>query len=637
MRVICTAGHVDHGKSTLVKALTGMEPDRFAEERRRGLTIDLGFAWTRLDQPGAPHAETIAFVDLPGHERFIANMLAGAGPIELALLVIAADEGWMPQTQEHLDILELLGVSRAVVAITKADLVTSEEQRQAADLARHQLAASPLAAAQIVIVSARRGQGLDSLRRALADMVRSAPPPADLARPRLWVDRVFTITGAGTVVTGTLRDGSIRAGDQLVVLPSGIPARVRGLQSLNEPVSEVAPGARVAINLAGVPRESVGRGDALGMAGEWLAVAEFDAWIRALPGGEIAGKGDWHLHIGSAERTARVLPLSGAAIGGGRDSARDAQQFARIRLDRPLPATAGDAFVLREAGRRATLGGGLVVDADPPQSPRGSAARTLRVRQLTARRAALDAGDRGELLALHVQERGAAEVARARAALGLGPEQAAAAAQRHGLQSLGGFYATAAQAERWSAAALDAVRLGHVDRPLDPTVPRDVAIRAAVGAGCPASAAPGVIEVLLAAGRLAADGPGLRIPEHRSRLDPSQSAARDALLAALRREPFRPPPLGVTARAAGASEALIRALAADGTLARLGPDLAFTAEALDAAVTVLLDAFRQEGPLTAGRAKELLGTSRKYALPLLEELDRQGRTRRTGDTREVLG
>ncbi|MGH8902562.1 MAG: selenocysteine-specific translation elongation factor, partial [Egibacteraceae bacterium] len=370
MRVVCTAGHVDHGKSTLVRALTGMEPDRFAEERRRGLTIDLGFAWTQIGDPPI----TVAFVDLPGHERFVGNMLAGAGPVSLALFVVAADEGWMPQSQEHLDILDLLGVRHGLVALTKADTVDEDTIAIGAELVREQLEATAFADVEITPVSAVTGEGLDHLAERLAFALAKAPEAPDLGRPRLWIDRSFSIKGAGTVVTGTLGGGRLRVGDELAVLPGRRTARVRGLQALQAGIDEAAPGSRVAVNLTGLDRAEAARGDALGRPGQWRAVRSLDAWVRALPGQQIGRKGAWHLHAGSAERNARIYPLAGERVGD--------DGFARVVLDRAVALVAGDRFVLREAGRHTTAGGGLVLDADPSARPRGRAARVARGDQL---------------------------------------------------------------------------------------------------------------------------------------------------------------------------------------------------------------------------------------------------------------
>lgn len=622
MHVVCTAGHVDHGKSTLVRALTGMEPDRFAEERRRGLTIDLGFAWADLGTP----PRTVAFVDLPGHERFVANMLAGAGAIDLALFVVAADEGWMPQSQEHLDILDLLGVSRGVVALTKAETVDPETLDVSEALVREQLTGTAFGAVDVVPVSAVTGAGLPQLVQRLAAVLESAPPAADRGRPRLWVDRSFSIRGAGTVVTGTLAGGSVRTGDELAVLPAGRRARVRGLQSLKAQVEQAPPGSRVAINLSGLDREQVGRGDAVGIAEQWLAVTAADAWVRALPGHEIARRGAWHLHAGSGEWLVRVAPLHGRPVSG--------SGFVRLELGSPAPLTAGDRFVLREAGRQATLGGGVVLDPDPPR-PRGRAEREARAEALRRRRDSL--GDRGALLALHVAERGAADRDRAAAAVGLTGPEAAAAARTRGLLPLGPALADPTAAGRWTAAVGDALRDYHTANPVDRVAPKNLALRAAAAAGCPRYLTGPLLDALVRLRRVVAEGPGVRDPSHRVELDPAQAAARSALLAALESQPFSPPSLSTAAEESRASAPLVREMEAAGDLVRLAPDLAITAAALEQAVGRLHTVFAVEGPLTAARAKEVLSTSRKYALPLLEELDRRGRTRRRGDVRDVIG
>jgi selenocysteine-specific elongation factor len=621
MDVVCTAGHVDHGKSTLVRALTGMEPDRFAEERRRGLTIDIGFAWTRLDG-----GRTLAFVDLPGHERFIANMLAGAGPVECALLVVAADEGWKPQTQEHTDILALLQVSAGVVAITKADAVDAEQLARTTSDVRARLAATTLAGAPIVAVAAPTGQGLDDLRAALSSVLDARPPVADHQRPRLWIDRSFSIKGAGTVVTGTLGGGTLRTGDDVTILPGGHRARIRGLQSLKSDEQAVGPGARVAVNLAGLPRDAVGRGDALVVADQWLLTDEVDAWVRILPTLQVGQRGAWHLHAGSGEWVARVRPLGASTL-------RD-EGYVRLQLRSPAALTAGDRFVLRDAGRRVTVAGGIVLDP-VPQPLRSTAARRGRSEQLDARRHALVAADRGALLNLHVAERGAATLHASAAAAGLTTQDAVTAAAAAGLLTLGPALAHPQAAAQWTAAVDAALRTHHRQHPVDRTAPRDVALRAAAGAGCPDDLAGTFLDVLVRLGRVAAEGTGIRHPDHTVRLDPAQQRARDALLAALNASPFSPPGLADTAAAAAADPALVRELEAAGELVRIAPDIAVTGQALTAAVQRLRSAYAEQGPTTAAQAKEALATTRKYALPLLEELDRRGITQRRGDVRDV--
>jgi selenocysteine-specific elongation factor len=619
MRVVCTAGHVDHGKSSLVRGLTGMEPDRFEEEQRRGLTIDLGFAWTAIG------SHTVAFVDLPGHERFITNMLAGAGPVETTLFVVAADEGWKPQSQEHLDILSLLGVRRGVVALTKADAVDADGRAAAVDALRGRLAHSLIADAAIVPCSAVTGEGLDELRTSLAALLDDAPSPVDEGRPRLWVDRSFSVHGSGTVVTGTLTGGAIAAGDELALLPGGQPCRVRGLQSLGASVSRAEPGSRVAVNLGGLDRTQARRGDALALAGQWPACAVFEAWVQVLPGQEVSRKGAWQLHAGSAKRSATLLPVLGRTL--------TEPGFVRVELDEPLPLAAGDRFVLREAGRWATVAGGTVVDASPAAAPRGPG-RAPRHTALEARRDAIRADDRALLLGLHVKERRSAVLAEAAAACGLVGAEATEAARGQGLLPLGAAVVHPAAAADWSAAALEGLRAHHAAHPLEPAAPKDVALRAVTAAGCPADLATPLIDALTRLGRIAAEGPGLRAPDHAVALDPVQAAARDALLTALREQPFAPPRLSEAVASTGVPEAVVRQLERQGVVVRLAPDLVLAAEAIPAAADCLRAAFGEQA-FTAAQAKDTWGTTRKYAVPLLEELDRRALTRRSGDLRTL--
>ncbi|WP_460461314.1 GTP-binding protein, partial [Angustibacter peucedani] len=361
MHVLATAGHVDHGKSSLVRALTGQEPDRHAEERRRGLTLDLGFVWTVLGT--GPDAEQLAFVDVPGHERFVPTMLAGVGPVPAVVLVVAADEGWKPQTQEHVDALDALGVRHGLVVVSRSDLA---DPGAVAAQSVQRLSSTSLAGAEVVAASARTGEGLDDVRAALLRLVRSLPAP-DLDAPvRLWVDRSFTVRGSGTVVTGTLDAGTLRRGDRLVVSGGdGPPAEVavRGLQSLEHPYEAVPAVARVAVNLRGVERADVGRGHALVTPGRFVVTASVDVRLRAPAGRDLPDRAPSTtlLHLGSAQVEAHVRPLS--------------SDLWRLRLARPLPLHVGDAGLLRDPGRHAVLAGLTVLDVDPPAlRRRGSAA-----------------------------------------------------------------------------------------------------------------------------------------------------------------------------------------------------------------------------------------------------------------------
>lgn len=351
MHVVATAGHVDHGKSTLVRALTGMEPDRLAEERRRGLTIDLGFCWTIL-----PSGATVAFVDVPGHERFVPTMLAGAGPAPAVMFVVAADEGWMPQSEEHLAALDALGVRHGVLAVTRADLADPAAALRAT---RQRLAGTALAGIEAVPVSAPTGDGLDRLREALDRLGSRLPPPRRDAPVRLWIDRSFSIRGAGTVVTGTLPAGRLRTGEALELSGHAGGVRVRALQSLGRPVGEVAAVARVAVNLRGVDHRAVRRGDALLSPGRFRLTDLVDVRLHGDPPDTLPA--ETTLHIGAAAVTARVRPLGG--------------DLARLRLSRPLPLHLGDRALLREPGRHRVAGAVTVLDvAPPPLARRGAAA-----------------------------------------------------------------------------------------------------------------------------------------------------------------------------------------------------------------------------------------------------------------------
>lgn len=356
MHVVATAGHVDHGKSTLVLGLTGMDPDRFAEEKTRGLTIDLGFAWTRL-----PSGREIAFVDVPGHVRFIKNMLAGVGAIDACLFVVAATEGWKPQSEEHLRILELLGTRHGVVALTKTALVDDDWRELARLDVIDRLAGSFLENAPIVDVDVPGGLGVDSLQAALDKLLEGTPTATDRARPRLWVDRSFAAKGSGTVVTGTLAGGSMAVDDELILLPSGARVRVRSLQTHKSSITMATPGRRLAVNISGVSHDEVTRGDALVRAGEWEPATTIDCSLHVLPSvdHDVSRRGAYQAYVGSGEHAVRLRVLGGTALPPG------AEGLVRLYLPMRLPLLPGDRYVLRESGRSETVGGGEVLDVAP--------------------------------------------------------------------------------------------------------------------------------------------------------------------------------------------------------------------------------------------------------------------------------
>ncbi|HVM66484.1 MAG TPA: selenocysteine-specific translation elongation factor [Acidimicrobiales bacterium] len=567
MRVLATAGHVDHGKSTLVLALTGTDPDRLAEEKARGLTIDLGFAACTL-----PTGEDVAFVDVPGHVRFIKNMLAGVGAVDACLFVVAATEGWKPQSEEHLRILSLLGITDGVIALTKVGVV-DDEWRELAELdVRDHVAGTFLDGAELVAVDAIDGTGVAELRAALGRLVSAVPAAADRGRPRLWVDRSFPVRGAGTVVTGTLTGGTVRVDEEVAIEPGGVVARVRRLHSHHVALTSAAPGRRLAVNLTGVPHDRVGRGQAVVRPGQWHRARVVDASLSVLAsvGHDVERRGAYAAYIGSGEFPVRLRVLGAHAIPAG------GAGLVRLWLPTGLPLLPGDRFVLREAGRSETVGGGEVLDVDPVR-PASRAAPSRSVARVVAERGWVDA----ELL-----ERLTGEVVAP--TLGhwvVDPAQLASA--RSSLQ---------AAVSRAGAGGLDVAAL-------------DEHQRAVLAVGLPG--------VVVHAGRA---------------VDESQStdavpAAAAALLAALEAVPYSPPDVAAADRAAA------RELQRRGLAVEAGP-VWFAASAVAsarAAVAGLLAA--QPGGVTVSEVREALGSSRKHVVPLLEHLDATGVTRRRGDVR----
>jgi selenocysteine-specific elongation factor len=628
VRVICTAGHVDHGKSSLVRALTGMEPDRLAEEQRRSMTIDIGFAWCSLVPGDISGRRTVAFVDLPGHHRFIGNMLAGASSVGVALLVVSADDGPMPQTMEHLAILDLLGVEHGLVAVTKTDLVDEATVEIAVDLMREALAGTSLAAAPVVPVSTVTGENLDTVRETLLKVIDGLPVEDDTGRPRLWVDRSFSVRGAGTVVTGTLRQGFLAVDEEVVVVPGGQSARIRGMQSLERQLDRVGPGSRVAVNLVGVARKDVSRGAAVVRPGQWLDVRTIEASVRTLPDRPLMAKGDWHLHCGSGEWKVTLRTVTGRPV-----PAAD-EGLVRIELPGPVPVAPGDRFVLRELGRQVTVSGGIVLDVAPGAPARGRAGRESRVTRLAARLESLQARDRMGLVADHARAHLLVSQADIVGLAGLGRQDQGGAVDER-LVRLGGMLVDAENAARWRAAAAAAVARYHDGHPTERAAPKDVAVRAAVADGCPPAVGPLLVANAVDRRELAAEGTGVRMPGHQVRLSEGQAQAAEQLMDLLTQGGFAPPELPDALARAGAGD-VIRELEASGRIVRIAPDLAMTSDILERAHELLFAAYLEDGPLTASRARDVLGTTRKYVLPLLAALDQRGCTRRRGDLRVVL-
>ena len=605
MQVIGTAGHVDHGKSTLVRRLTGIDPDRFAEEKRRGLTIDLGFAWLPL-----PSGREVGVVDVPGHERFVRNMLAGAGGITVCLFVVAANEGWMPQSAEHLAILDVLGVSSGVVALTKTDAVDEETVELARTEVAEHLTGTTLAGIPVIPCSATTGAGIDELVDALDRAVGSTSPPADTDSPRLWVDRVFTIAGAGTVVTGTLMRGSLVAGEEVEIAPEGRRARIRTIQSHKKELARVGPGNRVALNLAGLARQGAERGDAVVRPGSWRPATRVDVSLRVLPEAitgsnvTVTEKGAHLLYAGSAETPVRLGLLGTSKVEPGETA------FAQLHLASPLPLARGDRFVIRDAGRVLTLGGGEVLDPLPAGARRSDAGRVRLLEELA------DADDEGAL-ALLVGAAGGLDAGEARFRAG--------AAAAEGVVQLGSWLVTPERRDELERRVLDALEAHHRAQPLEKGMARET-LKGAV------PLRPDAFDALLdGAGGVVQEGALVRAAGHSVALAPEQEEARRRVLDTIESGGFTPP----LADELGADRTLLRALVDRGDLVGIG-DFYLTASQADSAKRRVSASIDASGGMTVAQIRDLLGTTRKYAVPVCEWLDAEGVTRRRGDLR-VLG
>jgi selenocysteine-specific elongation factor len=580
MDVVATAGHVDHGKSTLVKALTGMEPDRWEEERRRGLTIDLGFAWTTL-----PSGRRLAVVDVPGHERFVGNMLAGVGSVPAALVVVAADDGWSAQTAEHVAVLDALGVRHGLLVVTKADLA---EPGPVLDDALERLAGTSLGRLPAAAVSARTGAGLPELTAALAEVLAGLPAPDPAAPVRLWVDRAFTIRGAGTVVTGTLAAGTVTAGDRLDLGDRAVS--VRGLQSLGAPVAAASATARVALNLRGVGVEEISRGDALLTPGAFRRTADLDvSLVRAT---EERLPAELVVHIGSATVSARVRPLGGAAL--------------RLRLAAELPLRVGDRLLLRDPGARRVFGAD-VRDVDPPGLRRRGAARSRAVE--LAEQPLGEAGARADLARRRFVRR--ADFV----AMGW-PVPADATA-------VGPWLVAPGLADELAARVPQVVARYRQLRPLEPGPPTAVLRQALDLPDADLVLAVVRPPLTLRDGRVVADAVGL---------PPEVQRAVDAIRARLAAEPFAAPEAGDLA-AAGLGPRELAAAVREQQLVRIAEGI-YLAPGVAEVARARLAGLAQ--PFTLSAARQAWGTSRRVAVPLAEWLDARGTTVRLPDNTRRL-
>jgi len=644
MRVIGTAGHVDHGKSTLVLALTGIDPDRLREEKEREMTIDLGFAWLVLPPPsGAEGAasgpETVGVIDVPGHIDFIKNMLAGVGGIDAALFVVAADEGVMPQTREHLAILDLLQVPAGVVALTKTDAVTEDGwiELVQADLAST-LQGTCLESAPIVPVSARTGADLPKLKQALADVLTTVPPRRDKGAPRLPVDRIFTIAGFGTVVTGTLSDGQFRVGDEVEIMPEGLKARIRGMQTHKKSVEIGLPGSRLAINLTGVRPDDLRRGMVVARPGALRPADMLDVRLR------LVRSDDWHASLGHSDQ---IDFFSGAAEVPARVRLLDAEEiragqagWAQLVLESPVAVAAGDRFIVRQPSPSLTVGGGIIVNPHPARRWRRFQAEVLAQLETLARGtpqdlifhalarsepAPLKTAVEGSGLDAQAAEPVVAEMLTNGELIALGAIQPPYAKSMTPVISQGGWHTLAAR-------MAESLSDYHAQFPLRPGMGREELKGRVQGRDkWPAKLFNELVGRAAAEGYLVEAGEFLARPTHRIAFSAAQQAKVNALLAAFKRQPMTPPSMAESLAMTDAE--ILSALMHQGTLVRLSEDVLLSGETYDEMVKWIIETIKAQGSITVAQVRDRFNTSRKYALALMERLDELKITRRVGDER----
>ena len=618
MYVIGTAGHVDHGKSTLVKALTNIDPDRLPEEKEREMTIDLGFAWLTL-----PSGREVSIVDVPGHERFIKNMLAGVGGMDLALLVVAADESVMPQTREHLAILDILRVKRGLVVVTKADTVDEELLELVKAEVEDAVIGTTFEGAPMAAVSAYTGQGLDALKGMLDTMLDSTQVRKDVGRARLPVDRCFTVAGFGTVVTGTLIDGAFSVGQEARLVVSGEKGRIRSLQSHKKKLNHADPGRRLAVNLSGISRSDIQRGEVI-TATNWLRpTTRLDAKLKLPKDAPRPLKHNegitFHLYTGEASARVRLLDKEYLKPG--------EEGWGQIHLRYPMPAVNGDLFVIRSSDT--TLGGGKVVDSSPLRRHRRF------VPAVIARLVATEEGTGEDALISAVEHWGPCDLDTLSQRANLSREDTIEGirelAGRDQVVPLGDLGAQADalvySARAWQslrekcATALEAY---HRQYPLRKGIPREE-LRSRLGLSPPAT--PRALERLAGEGVLKEEGAWVSLPDSTVTLTPAQQRQVEGYIKTLEAEPYSPPtdlPL---------DPELLNLLVEDGRVVKINETVVFAASAYKDMVEKIVTHTKERGKITVAEGRDLFDTSRKYILPLLEYLDQQRITRRTGDER----
>ncbi|ACA59606.1 selenocysteine-specific translation elongation factor [Candidatus Desulforudis audaxviator] len=629
--VIGTAGHVDHGKTQLIKALTGIDTDRLREEKERGISIELGFAYMDL-----PDGRRAGIVDVPGHERFVKQMLAGISGIDLVLLVIAADEGVMPQTREHMDIIQLLDIERGIVVLNKVDLVEPDWLELVEEDVRAFLAGSVLEDAPVLRVSAVTGEGLPALRETIGMLTAGLRERTGAGPARLPIDRVFSITGFGTVVTGTLVSGSLKLGDPVEVLPPRLVSRVRTLQVHNQKVQKAGPGQRVAVNLVGLETQEINRGDVLASAGFFKPTRRLDVRLFLLGNTPrpLKNRARVRFHLGAAEILSRVLLLDRDELAPGEEC------YAQVILEAESVAERGDRFVIRSYSPMRTIGGGRVIDANPPRHKRNQP-------QVLDRLATLEKGNPGELISQFLQG-GPAPLNENEVAQGTGLEPDTVAAVCRELEAGGalrrlpggGLLAHTDDYRRWERAVIGILKDYHGRYPLREGHPREE-LRSRAFTGFATARFQDFLQALEADGVVTLYPQSVALREFAGRELPEKARKTLAEMEGLFRVGgMQPPTTAQVLEKLGLPEPegqeylhhLIRA----GTLVKIDNEWCFHVEAVEEARRRIGDYLAEHEGLSVGEARNLLGTSRRYTLPLLEHFDRVRYTKRLGDLRVLV-
>jgi selenocysteine-specific elongation factor len=613
MFVLGTAGHIDHGKSVLVHALTGIDPDRLREEKERGMTIELGFAWLKL-----PSGQEVGVVDVPGHERFVKNMLAGVGGIDLALLIVAANEGVMPQTREHLAILDLLGVQKGIVVITKKDLVDEDLLTLVRMDIEEQVTGTVMSAAPIMAVSAVTGDGIPELIAAIDELLSSTEPKKDLGRPRLPVDRIFTIAGSGTVVTGTLIDGELKVGQEVEIAPSGLKSRLRGLQTHKSKIEKADPGSRVAANLVGINTYQLRRGDVVTSPG-WLKSTKMvtvrlkliEYLKRPLRHGAMVS-----FHTGASETMAKVRLLEGDAVEPGRST------WAQVSLESPVAVVKGDRYIIRSPME--TLGGGEIIDAHAKRLKR---LRADVIDNLRAR----DEGTAQEIIMALLEAKQPFELSALISQSNLSVDDAGQALEdliedgqitRIG-EGKNSLLLTSNGWNRFVDKVLSILNEYHQKYPVRSGIPKiELGSRLKMG-----NYGMAALENLISQGIILEEGGHVRLSSHTIKLTPIQQSKIDTFLKSLDKNPYSPPGDFIP------EADLVNMLVEQGTVVKVSDGIIYASSAYNKMVAEIKSYIESSGKVTLGQVRDMFGTSRKYAQALLEFLDRQKVTRRVGDDR----